>query len=98
MDESEGGTIGDRFDRDIQAKKRFRSLKSPSLSTNHFLERRSPGLTGAWLDYSIQTSIPPSYKDIYHFNELEIGLSYLPRGASIILGGYVKWQDEGSKQ
>lgn len=41
------------------------------------------------VDYSIQTSIPSSYKDIYQFNELEIGLSYLPRGAGIILGGYV---------
>lgn len=41
------------------------------------------------IDYSIQTSIPSSYKDIYDFNELQIGLSYLPRGAGIILGGYV---------
>ena len=41
------------------------------------------------VDYSIQTSIPPSFKDIYHFNELEIGLAYLPRGAGIIAGGYV---------
>lgn len=41
------------------------------------------------VDYSIQTSIPSSFKDIYHFNELEIGLSYLPRGAGIILGGFV---------
>lgn len=40
------------------------------------------------VDYSIQTSIPSAFKDIYHFNELEIGLSYLPRGAGIILGGY----------
>lgn len=41
------------------------------------------------VDYSIQTSIPSSFKEIYHFNELEIGLSYLPRGVGIILGGYV---------
>lgn len=40
------------------------------------------------VDYSIQTSIPSSFKEIYHFNELEIGLSYLPRSAGIILGGY----------
>jgi len=40
------------------------------------------------VDYSIQASIPSAFKDIYHFNELEIGLSYLPRGAGIILGGY----------
>ena len=41
------------------------------------------------VDYSIQTSIPASFKDIYHFNELEIGLAYLPRSAGIITGGYV---------
>ncbi|KAF6220692.1 hypothetical protein HO133_003125 [Letharia lupina] len=41
------------------------------------------------VDYSIQTSIPSSFKDIYHFNELEIGLAYLPRGIGIISGGYV---------
>ena len=41
------------------------------------------------VDYSIQTSIPISFKDIYHFNELEIGLAYLPRSAGIIIGGYV---------
>jgi len=40
------------------------------------------------VDYSIQTSIPSAFKDVYRFNELEIGLSYLPRGAGIILGGY----------
>ena len=41
------------------------------------------------VDYSIQTSIPSSFKDIYNFNELEIGLAYLPRSAGIITGGYV---------
>ena len=41
------------------------------------------------VDYSIQTSIPSSFKDIYHFNELEIGLAYLPRSAGIITGGYI---------
>ena len=41
------------------------------------------------VDYSIQTSIPSSFKDIYHFNELKIGLAYLPRSAGIIIGGYV---------
>ena len=41
------------------------------------------------VDYSIQTSIPSSFRDIYHFNELEIGLAYLPRSAGIITGGYI---------
>lgn len=40
------------------------------------------------IDYSVQTSIPPAFKDIYGFNELGIGLSYLPRGIGIIIGGY----------
>ena len=40
------------------------------------------------VDYCIQTTIPSTYKDVYHFNELQIGLSFLPRGAGIILGGY----------
>lgn len=41
------------------------------------------------VDYSIQTSIPSSFKEIYRFNELQIGLAYLPRSAGIITGGYV---------
>ena len=41
------------------------------------------------VDYCIQTTIPSTFKDIYHFDELQIGLSYLPRGAGIIAGGYV---------
>ena len=38
--------------------------------------------------YCIQASNPPIYKDIYHFNELEIGLAYLPGGAGVVLGAY----------
>ena len=38
--------------------------------------------------YCIQTSNPSIYKDIYHFNELEIGLSYLTGGAGVVLGAY----------
>ena len=41
------------------------------------------------VDYSIQTVMPSIYQDIYHFNELCIGLSYLPRGAGVITGGYI---------
>jgi MFS family permease len=40
------------------------------------------------VDYSMVAAIPDIYKDIYHFNELQIGLAYLPRGAGIIIGGY----------
>lgn len=40
------------------------------------------------VDYSMVTAIPDIYKNIYHFNELQIGLSYLPRGVGIISGGY----------
>ncbi|MCJ1468277.1 hypothetical protein MMC07_006905 [Pseudocyphellaria aurata] len=38
--------------------------------------------------YCIQASIPSIYKDIYNFNEIEIGLSYLTGGAGVILGGF----------
>lgn len=41
------------------------------------------------VDYSFVAATPDIYKDIYHFNELEIGLSYLPRGAGIIIGGFI---------
>ena len=41
------------------------------------------------VDYSIQTAMPSIFQDVYHFNELLIGLSYLPRGAGIITGGYI---------
>ena len=40
------------------------------------------------IDYSIQTAIPLAFEDLYHYNELEIGLSYLPRGVGIMVGGY----------
>ena len=38
--------------------------------------------------YCIQTSIPPIYKNIYHFSELQVGLAYLAGGAGTVLGGY----------
>lgn len=41
------------------------------------------------VDYSFVAATPDIYKNIYHFNELEIGLAYLPRGAGIIIGGYI---------
>lgn len=40
------------------------------------------------VDYSLAAAVPDIYKDIYKFNELQIGLSYLPRGGGIIVGGY----------
>jgi multidrug resistance protein len=40
------------------------------------------------VDYSIVATVPDIYKTIYHFNELQIGLAYLPRGGGIIVGGY----------
>lgn len=47
------------------------------------------------VDYSFVAALPDIYKNIYHFNELQIGLAYLPRGAGIIIGGFVngKWMD-----
>ena len=38
--------------------------------------------------YCVQASIPAIYKDIYRFNEFDIGLCYLTGGAGTVLGGY----------
>jgi len=40
------------------------------------------------VDYAIVAIIPDVYKNLYDFNELEIGLAYVPRGVGIIVGGY----------
>ena len=40
------------------------------------------------VDYALVAAVPDIYRSIYHFNELQIGLAYLPRGAGIITGGY----------
>ena len=39
--------------------------------------------------YAVQASIPPIYQEIYHFNELQIGLSYLTGGFGTVSGGYL---------
>lgn len=39
--------------------------------------------------YAVQASIPTIYKDIYHFNELQIGLAYLTGGFGTVSGGYL---------
>ena len=39
--------------------------------------------------YAIQASIPPIYKEIYHFNSLQIGLSFLTGGFGTVTGGYL---------
>jgi MFS family permease len=39
--------------------------------------------------YCVQTNIPSIYNDIYGFNELQIGLSYLTGGVGVVLGGYL---------
>ena len=51
------------------------------------------------VDYSLVAAIPDIFKTIYHFNELQIGLSYLPRGVGIISGGYCvgKFMDHNYK-
>ncbi|KAK3955685.1 major facilitator superfamily domain-containing protein [Pseudoneurospora amorphoporcata] len=40
------------------------------------------------VDYSMVAAIPDIFKDIYGFNELHIGLAYLPRAVGIITGSY----------
>jgi MFS family permease len=38
--------------------------------------------------YTINTSLALTYRDIYHFNELEIGFSYLPGGVGVVAAGF----------
>ena len=45
--------------------------------------------------YSLVAAVPDIYKSIYHFNELQIGLGYLPRGAGIVIGGLLRWESHG---
>ncbi|KAL9619811.1 MAG: hypothetical protein Q9160_005647 [Pyrenula sp. 1 TL-2023] len=40
------------------------------------------------VDYTVAAVMPDIFKDVYHFNELQIGLTYIPRGVGIIAGGY----------
>lgn len=40
------------------------------------------------IDYTVVAMMPDIYKGIYDFNELEIGLTYIPRGAGIIAAGF----------
>jgi len=40
------------------------------------------------VDYSFVAAVPDIFKDVYHFNELQVGLAYLPRGVGIIAGSY----------
>lgn len=48
---------------------------------------------GLW--YCIAALVPPVYSEKYGWNELEIGLAYLPGAAAIIAGGIIngKWMD-----
>jgi len=39
--------------------------------------------------YCVQTSIPLIYKDVYGFDELQVGLTYLTGAAGVILGSYL---------
>ena len=40
------------------------------------------------VDYTVVAAMPDIFKDIYHFNELQTGLTYVPRGVGIIAGGF----------
>ncbi|KAL8812182.1 MAG: hypothetical protein Q9200_001222 [Gallowayella weberi] len=40
------------------------------------------------VDYAVVAAMPDIFHDIYHFNELQIGLTYIPRGVGIIAGGF----------
>ncbi|KAL8683605.1 MAG: hypothetical protein Q9224_006666, partial [Gallowayella concinna] len=40
------------------------------------------------VDYAVVAAMPDIFQDIYHFNELQVGLTYIPRGVGIIAGGF----------
>ena len=39
--------------------------------------------------YCVQTSIPSIFSEIYGFSASQVGLSYLPGGVGVVLGGYL---------
>jgi MFS family permease len=40
------------------------------------------------VDYSFVAAVPDIFQNVYGFNDLELGLAYLPRGFGIIIGSY----------
>ncbi|OTA07296.1 hypothetical-protein [Trichoderma parareesei] len=40
------------------------------------------------VDYSFVAAVPDIYKGLYGYNDLQLGLAYLPRGVGIIVGSY----------
>jgi predicted MFS family arabinose efflux permease len=40
------------------------------------------------VDYSFAAAVPDIFQDIYRFNDLQLGLAYLPRGVGIITGSF----------
>jgi multidrug resistance protein len=83
----------------VSLRKRFR-IRNPLACLSIVFHRDT--ILALWIhgsfytvDYSFVAALPDIYKTIYHFNELQIGLAYLPRGAGIIVGGFVngKWMD-----
>ncbi len=40
------------------------------------------------VDYTVVAAMPDIFSTIYRFNELQVGLTYIPRGVGIIAGGY----------
>lgn len=40
------------------------------------------------VDYTVVAAMPDIFSDIYQLNEFQVGLTYVPRGIGIIVGGY----------
>ena len=40
------------------------------------------------VDYSFVAAVPDIFRDVYGYNELQVGLAYLPRGVGIIVGSF----------
>ncbi|CAL8574486.1 hypothetical protein XPA_000445 [Xanthoria parietina] len=89
---AEKGNHSERDENVVVPKRKLKIINPLQCLKILFLKEAAPILLvhgfSYMIDFSIQTSIPSAFTDLYHFNELEIGLSYLPRGVGIIVGGY----------
>jgi MFS family permease len=92
-EDGEAGSLGNDSSESTHGKKHQISISNP-LSCLQIMAWKDTapvlwmGASFYAVYYCIQTSIPSTYKNIYDFNELQIGFSYVTGGAGVILGGY----------